>query len=286
MQENRKVSVVIPTLGTASIEHTITALNSGSLVPEEILICLPQNSNAALEHLVDNNVIIVHTSVRGQVAQRAYGFGLAKSYLVLQIDDDIIVEENCLEILVDFISSCSTDASIAPSLFCNDTGQSFYKKPSAKLGLLYFYYWLLNSRKGYQPGTLTQAGTNIGIDPSKEVRDIVQVEWVPGGCLLHKRDKLVLNNFYKFPGKAYSEDLFHSLELTRNNVSLYVSTKAICYLDAEPTKAYSFSEYCTYIQRDYVARSHLVRILNKSKARMNVFYFISILRYLTSKALG
>ena len=43
--------------------------------------------------------------------------------------------------------------------------------------------------------------------------------WIPGGCVMHYKSNLVLYNFFPFSGKAYCEDLYHSIALKKNNLT-------------------------------------------------------------------
>ena len=96
----KNVSVVIPTLGGDSLHGTIEQINRGSLVPFEILICIPDNDVHKIKNYSFSNVRVISTSVRGQVAQRAIGFFEAKGIFVMQLDDDIFIDEFCLERMV------------------------------------------------------------------------------------------------------------------------------------------------------------------------------------------
>ena len=68
------LSVVIPTLGGESLGTTIAQLNRGTLVPREILVCIPEKEAPRVQNLGLPGVGIIMTDVRGQVAQRAKGF--------------------------------------------------------------------------------------------------------------------------------------------------------------------------------------------------------------------
>ena len=73
-----KVSVVIPTLGGNILNDTIDNLNTGTIKPDEILICIPEKFKNNLNIQNYDNVEILTTSFMGQVPQRLYGFKKAK----------------------------------------------------------------------------------------------------------------------------------------------------------------------------------------------------------------
>ena len=74
----KRISVVIPTLGGKSLSSTLRKLNSGTLVPDEILLCIPSSELNHSDFWFEKNPRIIPTPIRGQVAQRAHGFREAK----------------------------------------------------------------------------------------------------------------------------------------------------------------------------------------------------------------
>jgi hypothetical protein len=46
-----------------------------------------------------------------------------------------------------------------------------------------------------------RAGTNFGVNPNDTEQDIVKVDWQPGGCVLHKQEELILQDYYPNKGK-------------------------------------------------------------------------------------
>lgn len=278
MHATTAISVVIPTLGGDCLKATIERLNAGVKVPDEILICIPADYAQRVAHYEYPNVRVVSTECKGQVAQRAIGFREARQDLVVQLDDDILVDERCIQILVHALGESGPKAAVAPSLFCTSSRESFYKSPSRKR-LLHAYYWLLNGGLGYRPGNITKAGTNVGVDPAVSTREVIEVDWVPGGCVLHRRENLILENFYPFPGKAFCEDIIHSHYLKVAGVRLLVSTKAVCWVECVRMQTQRPREFVRNLIADYRARRFFVRLTSRSFSRMLVYYIINLFRY-------
>ena len=69
--------------------------------------------------------------------------------------------------------------------------------------------------------------TNFGVDPSFMKSDLIETDWLPGGCILHLKNNLVMFDYYPFKGKAFCEDLIHSHFLKKKN-KLFITKKAIC----------------------------------------------------------
>lgn len=227
MSSSREISVVIPTLGGPSLAGTINRLNAGTLIPSEILVCIPDSEPEVT--LSGDNVRVLRTPFRGQVAQRAFGFKEAKSPFVLQIDDDMDVAPGCVEALLAGLKGLAPQSAVSPALFLRDTGEYAYSPYwDSRLIRARIELFLLNGPAGYEPGRISRAGYNF---PPRFDAGIQETQWLPGGCVLHRRENLVLESFYPWPGKAYAEDLFHSYTLRLRGIRLYVNGAAKCFFD-------------------------------------------------------
>ena len=229
-QQQFPLSVIIPTLGGDSLAKTIEQLNRGTVVPSEILVCIPEKESSRAEKLAFGNVKIVRTACRGQVAQRAEGFQKASNELVLQLDDDISVSATCLQILVACMGE-SSDVAVGPKLYDMKTGEyhSFMVPFEKNSWFERFLFWVVNGSRGYVPGQIGRAGVNMGVP--EEPDNWSDIGWLPGCCVLHRKQNLVLYDFYPFKGKAFAEDLFHAALLKKKGVRLMRCGAAICAVD-------------------------------------------------------
>jgi glycosyltransferase involved in cell wall biosynthesis len=277
--------VVIPTLGGDSLAGTIDQLNRGTVVPGEILICIPDEFVIRVAKLTQPNVRVLRTTVRGQVAQRIEGFKAAKTEYVLQLDDDVALEPHCLERLIAAVETLEGNCSVAAALRHTATDTSVYTRGSKGL-LGTFYYRLLNGARGYAPGTITAAGTEIGLDPQSSTRKLHEVEWLPGGCVLHSRRNLVIENYYPHPGKAYSEDLYQSRCLARNGVRMMIAGDAIAWIEVPTNEHIPFRRWMRDLRDDYRARRHYISEGSGSAWRMHAYYAVRLLRQLGSRFLS
>lgn len=258
------VSVVIATLGGACLRRTIEVLNAGSCTPAEILICIPEREAERVATLAYPNVRIVVTKCRGQVAQRAAGFRAAASEFVMQLDDDMLLDADCMELLLETIVKHGPRASVSPAVLCLETGESLYKGPVRELDLLRRgYLWLLAGSNRAQPGTVSKYGGMVGIDPAVTGEKVLEVAWLPGGCALHSRDCLLEEDFFPYPGKAYYEDLIHSWHLAERKVRLFVDARARVRTNCNEGVAYisTFRDLRALLaaQRYYVGLASLSR---------------------------
>ena len=269
-----QVSVVIPSLG-GNLDRMLKGVVASSIPPSEIIICLPNNSHIVKNAKHYKNLKIVYADRYGQVYQRVIGFKSAKSDYVLQLDDDIVLDEQCLEQLIASLKALPRQSTVSPCLF-NVNGRPLYERK--KQGMLSFYYRLVNGSKGYKPGEVTRAGTNFGINPSEVTNKLVEVDWQPGGCVLHRKENLILSDYYPNKGKAYCEDLIHSHLLRHSGVKLFVDTHAKCTTPLNP--ALSIGKE---IVPDFKARLYFVKLANLSIARMLIHYMVYVVRSLKSK---
>ena len=281
--KSKDVSVVIATLGETSLKLTIESINNGSFVPKEILICIPKEYAKNLESFSFSNVKILKTKVRGQVAQRAVGFQTARFPYVLQMDDDIELDFYCIEELLKTVSS-SPNVAAGPKLFDLLTKEyhSFLNPDSIKL--VWFnklFYFLANGKSGYQPGEISKSGLNFGIPETPDT--FYDVDWLPGCCIMHRKENLIFQNYYPVSGKAYGEDLFHSKLLRDNNVILIRSGKAKCYVDFSSSRGGSWINIIKNFSKPMIPMKIFAKSINANIYHLYLVNFFVIFRLILIK---
>ena len=277
------MTVVIATLGGGSLKGTIEAINRGTIVPDEILICIPVKEAHRAHDFPCSNVKVLVTDCRGQVAQRAIGFQNASYEVVMQLDDDMLVDEQCIAYLLKTLSMHGPKAAVAPSLINVLTGESIYKKPERNKILEKLYYWFMNGSAGYQEGKIEKSGSAVGVDPGRGNKESYDVEWLPGGCVMHFKNNLVLENYYPFEGKAYCEDIIHSYYLKSRGVNLIVDSGALCALEVISASSYGPKEFLRDLVADFHARKFFLQLCVRNSIRIYFFYFESCLSYVFKK---
>ena len=204
-----KISIVIATIGKRNLIPTINSLNDNSIKPEEIIIVFPNHeSNNLVELKSINNVKIIKSKFKGQVKQRIEGFKYLKNDIVVQLDDDIILKHDCLERLINVLNN-NGDCAVSPNLFDINKKKSIYNRNQ---GLKRKIFNLISHGKiNIREGIITNSGFESYPIISKTNQGIVSTEWLVGGCLMHLKKNLILNDYFEFQGKAYCEDLYHSV---------------------------------------------------------------------------
>jgi len=276
------LSVVIPTLGGSTLQKTINSLNNGTIVPNEILLCIPNELAYKVLDLKYNNIRVIKTNKYGQVLQRFEGFKEAKNELVLQLDDDIILDKNCIELMVKTLDNIEIECAVCPVYYIDNIDpqnllikNKFYQSlinPKSNFRLL--LNKIVHGKQKFNDGEITSSSINIHFNPINKDKQFYELCWLPGGCVLHKKSNLYLENFYKFRGKAYCEDLIHSFYLKQNGVKLFVSKNsfAVIHFYNETSKLNYFKKL-NYIYSEFRARLFYTNISNSSYLHLILFYF-------------
>ncbi len=222
------LSVVIPSLGEKKINKTLNSIFNSSIKPDEIILVLPSNKKSEINNKY--NVKVFYSKVANQVAQRIIGFENCKYDYVIQLDDDIYLDNNCIKILLDFIKSQNKKTAAGPSLLNERNKQSVWM--TDKIFKYKFFvnllFYIINGKSGYVPGKISKAGLNMGFKDFKTASTPYEVDWLSGGCMIHKKNNLLLKNYYPYSGKSFAEDIIHCKKLKEKNTHLYHLPTAKC----------------------------------------------------------
>jgi hypothetical protein len=231
------ISIVIPSLGGPTLINTLKCLNKDNEIPDEIICVIPAEKFNQHDYFLENNIIIVKTNFFGQVQQRVEGFKHVKNELVLQLDDDIEININDIKELMRHLNKLDDKSSIGPQYFDKYRNKFYYKSIQ---GWQYYESMLIdfligNAKFGdSRMGTVSKIGKNYGVDIKKMKDSLKEVEWLAGGCVMHYKQNLLLENYYPYTGKAYCEDVIHSILLRKKEVKLWICKDAICSLSDKP----------------------------------------------------
>lgn len=276
------LSVVIATLGGDSLLTTISSINSGSVIPDEILVCIPENESYRTKKILFSNVTILITPIRGQVGQRSFGFSRTKGKLILQLDDDVILDKDCISKLIESMNKFGPMCAVGPALIDNNSGFSIYNSKSV---IFSFIRSLISKNNSDLQGKITKLGLPLGVnsDTSNLKDRYYPVDWIPGGCVLHNRATIIRDNYFPFDGKAYCEDLIHSKLLADKGVKLIIDVKAKCRLILPQQSDPGFCSYICEMARDLRARKYYMQISGRSSLLAYGFFVINIALYSIKK---
>jgi hypothetical protein len=266
------LSIVIATLGQINLEETINCLNSGTNKPSKILISIPEPEFSSVVKYNFDNVEYLLSPSRGQVFQRTFAFNFVKTNFALQIDDDILINQNTLIELLYFLKE-KPFASVSPSLLGKKDYKpsNFMTDPKSNLFFRLLFY-IVNGKNGFVPGGLSISGINMGFNFGAEFP--YEVDWLPGGCVMHNTKNLIFYNYYPYSGKAYSEDLLHSYLLAQKGIVMYHYPKLSCFYDNSSSSVSSIFEF--FKLNYYVWRVLNYYSLYTHSSRFRLFFFLSL----------
>lgn len=229
------ISVVIATLGGDVLGSTIAHLNQGGSRPAEILVCIPESAAARADCVAEvHNVRIIKTKCQGQVAQRAVGLSVAAHPYVMQLDDDVILLSNTLEGLYTNILAKGVGNIVAPFFRIQRTGDVSTRYVGGLRGFLRnchasFVCGAPFGRK--RLGRISSSGIGFGVPMSLDDCRVIESEWLPGGVALCHKEDVIANDYYPFEGKAFSEDLIHSILWRRQGCRLWTVLDVSAMID-------------------------------------------------------
>lgn len=270
-----EVTVVITTLGHVDLIHTINNINLGLNKPFKIIICVPEPEISTIFKYNEENVEYLVSPSRGQVFQRSFAFNFVETKFVLQIDDDVLIDQETLISLHDFLKDKPL-ASVCPTLLGikDHKPSNFMTNPKSNL-FLKFMFFIVNGKKGYVPGGLSLSGINMGYNFS--ATSPYKVDWMPGGCVLHNTNNLILYNYYPYAGKAFSEDLLHSVLLTEKGVVLYHFPGLFCFFDKSSSSVGGIVDYLRLNFDVWRILNYYSSYIQSSKMRLYLYLFLRVI---------
>lgn len=220
--------IVIPSVGEPSLYKLLDFIASSTIFPNRVIIVIRDIDSFSYDPtMYPYPISLLHSPARGQVNQRIFGFLNSRSSLVMQIDADCSFDSYFLNnYITEFLrleSKCDSAIAVAPSFIDSKSRLMFSNENRFSL-----YYRILLGMTGllFPNKNLSKFGQNFPLNLSCNLiagsSHTFCSDWLPGGCVLQRKNKLIVDNYYPFPGKAYAEDLFHSYLLFSNSVSLFV----------------------------------------------------------------
>lgn len=266
------LSIVIPTLGETVLERSIISIISGKYLPMEIILVIPVDYVDRLKNFNFNTNLIkvVKTDLQGQVLQKIEGFKIAKSNYVMQLDSDIMISNNSLYKLFKLKKKYPHKSAIAPLMMPLTLNR---RKKNILMNKLWNY--LISGKFQVLPGEITNIGYNTWFNENDIINDIYKVDWLPGGCIIFNKIDLILDNYYTFRGKAYCEDVIHSLVLKEKGVNLFLFAKVkVNNIGAliEKRNLISFI-------KEFKVRKFILKKINGNRIRFLIWYFFYVIKF-------
>jgi glycosyltransferase involved in cell wall biosynthesis len=224
------------------------------------------------EFIPHKNVRVIITPSRGQVAQRAFGLSQVREPFVMQMDDDIIIEPITIAKLLDTLEELGPGNVVAPlyrNLY-NGNYVTSHRKGASKLIINCYHSLVCGAPWGRRRmGKISAAGIGYWVDRELLTIEPFETEWVPGGCALCAIEDLVAENYFPFNGKAFSEDLIHSIFWRKQGIRLWAVPLADCFTEVKLAPINWETMWA-----DFKPRAYVVRLIQGSMWRL-LLWFVS-----------
>lgn len=272
-----KISVVIPTVGEKTLHNVLESLLNSTIKPIEIILSVHEDHYKLVRNFESNIIKILKNNVKGQVIQRINGFKEAKGDYILQIDSDIIVEIDSIELLLNSINEIGDNIAIAPVL--KSTKLYTYKTNFTYIICKKVLALILDGKTNIKPGIITKSSIE-SIPPNYDLNlNNIQTEWLPGGCVLHRKKNLILNNYFNYNGKAICEDLFHSFYLAKKNIKLYINQNIVVqHIDNTNEDFQNLADLKRHLSNLYKIRKEFLYLVNGNSIRFHIWFIYFILK--------
>ena len=146
---------------------------------------------------------------------------------------------------------------------------------------------ILNNQIDIDSWSITKAGTGFGSEKNKISESLINVDWLSGGCIIHKKQNLILKNYLPYDGKSYCEDLIHSFLLNKKGIKLYLNSRAKClHQDSFNIYKLSFLDFFGYFVNEYKNRKYFVKLARLNIINFNLWSFAILTKYFIYKFLN
>ena len=191
------------------------------------------------------------------------------------MDDDIFITLSQVKGLLKIYSELPEKSCLAPYL---KSKENIINKKFKLISLLrnIFIFFDLNPKSG---------SLSISCYPVPfyfKKKEIQEVEWLPGGITLLKKLDCI-KNYFRFTGKAYCEDLFHSYYLKKNKVQLFITNKFYFYTNTRSYRLFKINEFYEYFNNDFFIRNEYRKKVNKPLIPFLISYLFILFVYLGNK---
>jgi hypothetical protein len=118
-------------------------------------------------------------------------------------------------------------------------------------------------------GKISSSGIAFGVVMHSDDTRIIESEWLPGGiALCHKAD-LITHDYYPFPGKAFSEDLIHSVLWRQQGCRFWTVLDVSAMIDVT-IESFDFKS----VMARYTAHAYVAQMVGGSVWRTRLWFFL------------
>lgn len=260
--ENKKklyidISLVVSTHnGQKKLFFLLLSISKSNVIPREIIIIGTNVKDFKYIKFFKKilNVIVKISNKADQIHQRKIAFNLVTSDYILQSDDDIEFEKECIEIMYKKIKK-NNKIILCPLIIdqygirADNRSIKIYKKYL----ILRLIYFVLNGFKRINGGVILNSGR-----PVADVDNNCKREWL-NSLLFFAKENLIHYETFKNKGKAFYEDVYTSHSFFQKGFKLIKINEALVIHQYK--EALSFKEHIQSLSNQY----KIVKNFKKSK---------------------
>jgi hypothetical protein len=192
------------------------------------------------------------------------------------MDDDVFVYENTIEQLLAVLNSCGKGHAVSP-IFCDsNTRELLTKYTKGFRGLVrnLIDFIIFGSFWGIaKMGSISQSGTPFYYDFNYLNKNLMLSSWLPGGMVICHKEDLLIKDYYPFKGKAYFEDVIHSILWRNMGIKLIVANVIV------PTVVSKEKNTLKELVKEYRAKKYVVALLKHGMFHCRLSFFYSLIMY-------
>lgn len=211
------------------------------------------------------NLVYLRATERGAAIQRVQGIQHASTEYIFFVDDDVLFDENCMQMMWDAIQSNKRIGGVNAMI-----RNQRYHSPGKLTSILYRF--MHGKKESSYAGKCIGPAWNLLPEDREDLPALVETEWLNTTCTLYRREALPQPVFDSwFTGYSLFEDLCLSLRVAQN-WKLYNARTARIYHDSQPgihkNSAYQLAKM-EMLNRHYV----MSRILKRTQLNYYIKLF-------------
>ncbi len=226
------------------------------------------------------DILIINSDRKGQVAQRQFAYKFSNRKLILHMDDDIYFDLDSLKGILRIFNKLPENSCLAPALKLNPKSKNYKSNFS-----IYIRSLLLYSKLSPKPGSISLSSFPVPHDNGIDINNTQKVEWLPGGISLIREKHCIKDNYFRFKGKAYCEDLFSSSLLSQKKINLYLNNSFSYKTKIESYRNLSLNHFIKFLREDFKIRNHFRKTIKNPFPPFLLAYIYLIISFLITKVI-
>ena len=276
----KEITIIVPSIGKKISKKWIYQINHFCKNNISVVISIPPGIDIKKVYSMgfSKDILIVNSDRKGQVFQRQFAYKYSKNKLIMHMDDDIFFNLDSIKGLLEVFNSLPENSCLAPAI------KNSHKRKKYKSNLFFLVRNLiLYSELNPIPGSISSSSLPIPYYKTDNKNMTQKVEWLPGGITLIRKKHCIKDDYFKFSGKAYCEDLFLSRYLRKNKINLYINNKFSFKTKLESYRSLNLIKFIKFIINDFRIRNFYRKNIKKRFIPLLFAYFYLIFSFLITK---